>query len=76
MKAIISCLLERPTRHGYSIVTKKIIARQECIRQMVYNFLTERVNQINFIKVKEFKASLFTHRGVLVETWSYKPTYR
>ena len=76
MKAIINYSLERPTRFGSSIVKKKIIARQECIRSMVLNFITERINQVNFIRVKEFKVSIFTHRGVLTEKWSYKPTYR
>lgn len=76
MKAIIKQTLVRKTWSGRSVVTEKIIGRQETIISKVQNYITERINKENFIPVEKFNVKILNSRGKLVNSWSYKPTYR
>lgn len=69
--------MEHPTRFGNKVLTKTIMAKKEVIKDKVNEFITERINAKNFIKVSEFRVSIFTQRGKKTNiNWSYKPTYR
>lgn len=76
MKAIIKQTLVRKTRSGRSVVTEKIIGTSETIVSKVQNYITERINKENFIPVEKFDVEILNFRGKLVDSWSYKPTYR
>lgn len=76
MKAIIKQTLVRKTRSGRLVVTGKIIGTSETIMSKVQNYITERINKENFIPVEKFDVEIVDVRGKLVDSWSYKPTYR
>lgn len=76
MKAIIKQTLVRKTRLGHSVVTEKIIGTSKTIMSKVQDYITERINKENFIPVEKFDVEIVNVRGKLVDSWSYKPTYR
>lgn len=76
MKAIVYQFLVRKSRFGRLVVPKKFEAKKEVIKDVVNDYITDRVNKENFIPVHLFAVKIIDYKGRIKESWEYRPTYR
>ena len=76
MKVIIETELTRPTIRWRVKLSHSFICRRDVLDERIAQYVYDRLHTNGYIPVDKFTVTIKNHRGLVVQHFGYKPTYR